>query len=295
MMTGGTKPALARRLERAARSAARSALDSVGPAIRRLGTLSYGRPIVLEDRYGIRFVLYPWDGARRWQKRSRRFYRDEFAALQRLIGEGYLVVDVGANIGLHSTLFSRWVGPQGRVIAFEPVPETVWRLRETLALNACRNVAVVESALLAEPGTARMNTFERQYADWNSFGLPRFGGIEPVGSIDVRVDTLDAFAGREGIEHIDFLKLDIEGSELDALRGAKGLLADGRISVLSFEISQVPLAGTASSSRAIFDLLASFGYAAYRFDAGPPSRFSGPVTDSQSYYENYYASRTELT
>ena len=281
-------------LKGTAKSAARVALDAISPVRRRLGTLSYGKPIVLEDHYGIRFVLYPWEAGRRRRKLSRRFYRDEFSALRRLVGEGDVVLDVGANIGLHATLFSRWVGAQGRVVAFEPVPETVQRLRETLALNGCANVEVIESALLAEPGVARINIFERQYADWNSFGSPRFGRVGPIRSQEVRVETLDEFTDREQLEHIDLLKLDVEGFEASAIRGAQRLLADGRISAVSFEISKVPLAGNASTAREIFDLLASFGYSAYRFDANK-SRFEGPVEDSDSYYENYYASRTELT
>lgn len=286
--------AVGRGMERVARSTARRALDAARPAVRSFGTLSYGRPIVLEDHYGIRFVLYPWEADRRAQKLSRRFYRDEFAALRRLVFEGDVVFDVGANIGLHSTLFSRWVGEQGKVIAFEPVPETIQRLRETLCLNECTNVEVVEAGISTEVGSAQINVFEPQYADWNSFGSPRFGRIEPVGTRNVRVDTLDAFSEREGITHIDFLKLDVEGHEASAIRGGEGLLAGGRISALSFEISQVPLEGSEATSREIFDRLASFGYAAYRFNA-KEDRFEGPIQDSDTYYENFYASRTDLT
>src|SRR5204863_14161 len=104
-------------------------------------------PVILEDVYGIRFVLYPWDHVLLEKHLSRRNYVSEFEAMKKIIKKGDTVFDVGANIGLHSVLFRRWVAASGRVFSFEPVPETEALLLETLALNRCLDVTVVRQAL----------------------------------------------------------------------------------------------------------------------------------------------------
>jgi FkbM family methyltransferase len=255
--------------------------------------LSCDKPVVLEDAYGVRFILEPSDSDLEDARISGEFYRDEFEALRRLINTGDTVFDVGANVGLHTVMFSRWVGERGRVFAFEPVPDTAWTLRETLALNRCANVEVFELAILDAPGTGTMNTFDQRYAAWNSFGKPKFDEVEPSGSITVAVQTLDGFCKDEQIEHIDFLKIDVEGFEKSAIQGAATLLEAGKIDALSFEISQIPLEGSGVKPKEIFGALEAHGYAAYRYD--PETRgFVGPVADSDAFYENYYASRMDL-
>jgi FkbM family methyltransferase len=278
------------RARRAAQSGLRPAVEG---ARRQTGKLAWAKPVVLEDAFGVRFVLEPWDAGLKRQRVERAFYRDEFAALQRLVRRGATVFDVGAHVGLHAALFSRWVGPDGRVLAFEPVPDTAWRLRETLALNRCANVEVHELALLDRDGEEAMHVFDPAHADWNSFGHPDYDGTAAAEEIAVHLDTLDEFCARREIERIDFLTVDVEGYEQATLAGARRLLETGAIGALSFEISQVPLAGSGGSARAVFELLAGCGYAAYEF-AGPSARFVGPVADSDAYYANYYASRRDL-
>lgn len=271
--------------------------DRLRPAVERMRSfvakLSYGKPVVLEDAYGIRFILEPWDAGLKRRRIARDFYREEFSALRSLVSEGDTIFDVGAHVGLHATLFSRWVGEDGRILAFEPVPDTVWRLRETLALNRCGNVQVFQLALLDHVGSAMINVFDPKHADWNSFGLPRYGGVVPTQSVEVPVDTLDAFCERMRIDRIDFLKIDVEGFEKSTLLGAIGMLERGRVGALSFEISQVPLAGSAVEPREVFALLSDFGYISYEYSLERKG-FVGPISDSAAYYTNYYASRRDL-
>jgi hypothetical protein len=138
-----------------------------------------------------------------------------------------------------------------------------------------------------------MNVFDAEHADWNSFGRPDYEGTAPLGEVPVKVDTLDAFCARELVELIDLLKLDVEGLEEATLTGAKRLLDAGAVGAVSFEISHVPLAGSGRDARAVFDLLADAGYRSYEF-AGERDGFVGPVYDSDAYYANYYASRSDL-
>jgi FkbM family methyltransferase len=275
---------------RALREIARGPRAKVQEQVNRL---SYAKPIVLEDAYGVRFILEPWDTAAKHDRVSGEFYRDEFRALEKLINEGDTVFDLGANIGLHTALFSRWVGDAGRVLAFEPVPETAWQLRETLALNRCANVEVFELAILDRSGFAEMNTFSQRYAAWNSFGKPAFGDVRPSGVTTVPIRDLDTFCNDEHIDRISFLKIDVEGFEKSVILGAKELLGANRIDSLSFEISRIPLEGSGVKPKEIFEALGAYGYGSYRFDP-KTNRFVGPVENSDAFYENFYASRRDL-
>lgn len=252
-------------------------------------------PVILEDYYGIRFILYPHDDHVSLDKLiTRRNYRDEFAALANLVKRGNTIFDVGANIGLHATLFSRWAGPMGRVFAFEPVPETYWLLQETLSLNRCANVIAVHEALGNLQGNATMNLFPQQHSVWNTFGFPNFNGLTPTHSVNVMTDTLDHFCMTRHIEHIDFMKVDVEGFEKQVFDGAREMLKHNKIKALSFEVSQIPLQGMNACAKDLFDLLHAYEYSIYLYNPSVVS-FEGPVRWSDEFYENYYASIYDLT
>jgi FkbM family methyltransferase len=249
---------------------------------------------VVEDVFGVRFVVEPWEHAVKEKLVSRSSSIAEFAALSRLLQVGGVAFDVGAFDGLHSVMFGRWVGSAGRVFAFEPVSHSFWRMKTTLALNRCANVSPFEMALLDTPGVRQMNVFDPEFADLNTFGAPTYPGeAAPVGTVEVRVGTVDEFCNDRGIPRIDLLKLDVEGFERAAVAGADEMLRHGKIGAVSFEISQIPLEGSGVRSRDVFDALADHGYLTYRFDPGREA-FEGPLEDSDAFYENLYASRTDL-
>ncbi len=264
-------------------------------ARRRLGRhfAANGEPVVLTDSYGIRFVLHPWEIEEVDELLSKSFYKSDFRAIEKLLGPGDTAVDVGANVGTHSIMMARRVAAAGRVIAFEPTPTTAGLMRENLVLNKIENVELVEAAISDAPGSVAMNLFDQRYSAWNSRGAPVMDGIAPVETIEVRSETLDAAMQARGVERINFLKIDVEGFELEALQGVAGLLGDGAIDCLSFEISKVPLEASGHEASAVFELLASFGYRSYKLDE-TSDRFVGPFNDTDDFYTNFYASRQSL-
>jgi FkbM family methyltransferase len=142
-------------------------------------------------------------------------------ALAELIEPGQTVYDVGANIGFFTILCSRLVGPQGKVYAFEPIPENVVTLRHNIALNRLTNVVVVERALSASTGTAEMFV-----SPWSAFHSLNVDGASKRenhgpdgGEITVETITLDEFVLQQGISVPDLVKLDVEGAELLVLEG----------------------------------------------------------------------------
>jgi FkbM family methyltransferase len=142
------------------------------------------------------------------------------AVIQTCVSPGATVVDVGANIGFYTLLLSQLVTNSGRVLAFEPMPVGLERLRTNLRLNAVRNVDVREQAVAATNGTARFFLGPPEHTSISS--LHR---IEDAEAINVDCTTLDAALG--GYPRVDFLKVDVEGAEADVLNGAIETLKRG--------------------------------------------------------------------
>ncbi|MGD0544562.1 MAG: FkbM family methyltransferase [Candidatus Acidiferrales bacterium] len=122
---------------------------------------------------------------------------------------GSVFYDVGANVGIYSLLCSLLVG-NGKVYAFEPVPRNLAYLRKHLKLNHARNVEILPFAISDKIGQAQ---FEIEAS-----GL--MGRLTGEGSLTVATATLDSLVENGGMAPPDFIKMDIEGAELSALRGA---------------------------------------------------------------------------
>jgi len=122
---------------------------------------------------------------------------------------GTVFYDVGANVGFYSLLASILVGP-GEVFAFEPVPKNVAYLKKHLELNRVKNVKVFEVAVSDNAGTMRFQTEPTGFkGHLSSEGIP------------VSVTTLDTLVVDKEILPPKYIKMDIEGAELLALRGAE--------------------------------------------------------------------------
>jgi FkbM family methyltransferase len=137
-------------------------------------------------------------------------------AIDHLISPGDVCLDIGANIGAITLQLAKAAGPSGRVIAFEPGPPFFSRLKANLALNPeiASRVELHNLGLSDRPGSLH----------WVED--PEFPGnailVEGRG-LKVGVVTLDDFLGPR-LDRLDFLKIDVEGMELEVLRGAVRLL-----------------------------------------------------------------------
>jgi FkbM family methyltransferase len=133
---------------------------------------------------------------------------------------GDTIWDIGANAGYHTLLASRIVGPRGKVVAFEPAPETAAITRDQLALNQVRNCEVIEAAIGDVDGTVIFHRMPNLLLS----GIGVTG--EGAESIEVEAITLDTLLDRLGWP--DVIKMDIEGAERIALPRAERLLSGPR-------------------------------------------------------------------
>ena len=136
---------------------------------------------------------------------------------QRLISSmvkpGTVFYDVGANVGFYSLLAAGLVGPQGRVFAFEPLPRNVMYLRRHLTLNRVFNVEILELAVGERTGSASFTP--------DPSGC--MGRLSDTGCLPVTVASLDDLLEQGRLAPPHSIKMDIEGAELLALRGAQSL------------------------------------------------------------------------
>ena len=136
--------------------------------------------------------------------------------LRSVIRPGMTCLNVGANVGIFAIQMANWCGPDGRVIAFEPNPDTAALLRRHIEMNGLSSrVRVVQAATAGESG---MMDFYASGTD----GMSRLGSPNPLltetSVVQVEVTTLDEYCEREDVSP-DVVLMDVEGFEVHALRG----------------------------------------------------------------------------
>lgn len=152
-----------------------------------------------------------------------------------LIESGFVVLDIGANVGSHTLQFARLVGPTGRVFAFEPTDFAFAKLKRNVGLNPqlAPSVIASQTLLVAEAAAAAP---EALYASWplmaDPDGLHRehLGKAMPIAG--AAVITADEFCRRNGLTRIDFVKLDVDGNEFEVLKGFVAALEKFRPRIL---------------------------------------------------------------
>lgn len=214
------------------------------------------RPILFQDRYGLRYRLLPTDDLELYFRHRGWFEVAEQAFCRGYLQPGMTAFDVGAYIGVYTGLMARLVGPEGRVHAFEPSPLAYQRLLDTVRLNGLTNVVANRQAVFSQSGVVPLFCYR---APWESLSslvhqeLPRGDELLPPVAVEpVPAISLDEYCERNAIARIDLLKLDVEGAELEVLRGSRGLLHRGAIRWLLFEVGE--------SLNGVLDLLSRHGF-----------------------------------
>jgi FkbM family methyltransferase len=191
-------------------------------------------------------------------------WEDATTALwKHLLAPGMTVVDVGANKGFFSLLAARRVFPGGRVISYEPMPGNAQDIEATASVNRHPHWTVRYAALSGERGTAMLHT--PVGADGSGWGsLERVGA--DVHSVEVELVRLDDDLTALGASQVHLLKMDIQGHELDALRGARSSLERGAIHSLLVEVHRHILGE--DRVRDVWQVMGEVGYRGRLLDEG---------------------------
>ena len=217
---------------------------------------------------------------------NRDYAQDEQSHFQSIIKPGYTCVDLGANIGFFSVLFAHWTGPNGKVFAFEPSPENLVLLRKNLKINGISNVEIVDKAVSDEEGVIKLHLCKDNFGDNRIYASEEEKDRKTV---DIQAIKLDDFFASKS-KPIDFIKMDIQGAELRALKGMKHLLENKQIQRISMEFWPCGLVKSGSDPVELLDLLLSYGFTLYDLYNG-----SLIETSASSLIERYPASDNIFT
>ena len=145
-----------------------------------------------------------------YEKNETNFVKDS-------VNKGDLVIDIGANIGYYTLMFAKLVGDTGKIYAFEPDPKNFSILEKNIQVNGYNNIILEKKAVSNKLGKSTL------YMNENSAGSSMHKPNNVVNQIYVDLITLDSYFEVNAITP-DFIKIDIEGYELNALKGMESIL-----------------------------------------------------------------------
>jgi FkbM family methyltransferase len=201
------------------------------------------------------------------------------AVMRRLVRPGMTCIDLGANAGYFTLFLAKLVGQGGTVHAFEPTRATYSLLRYNLTLNRVVNVVAEELAVGDHCGEILFHEGPPGYDVYNTTGelvFTRGATAAQFVTRNVVITTLDKYCQVRSIRKIDFLKLDIEGGEFAALRGAEQVIANSPH--LSMVIEVAPELAAASGYR-VGDMLAWLVVRGFKLYLIQGSGRLGAITD----------------
>lgn len=178
------------------------------PAVERAGKL------IIQTLHGVKLLIDPAKdkGVELALYQTGTYEKGTIQLLGDFLKQGSVFMDIGANIGLMSTIASKIVGEKGRVYAVEANPKTIEVLRHNCAINLCENIEILPIALASEKGSAIL------YENWNV----NRGGASLISQGDehgltVSKERLDDLFSPDSPVHL--VKIDVEGFELEVLKG----------------------------------------------------------------------------
>lgn len=193
--------------------------------------------------------------------------------LARNLQPGDHCLDVGAQFGYYTVLMGHAVGPAGRVAAVEANPALIRLLRDSLAVNGLNWCELVAAAVTDEAGQTRSLMVRESYAGGATLMGSMDGADRSLRSVDVPTVTLDQVVA--AWPRLDWIKLDVEGAEQLAWRGASGIL--GRFPRVQVLMEFNP--GAYESASRFLDEIREMGFSIRTIDFTGDSQ---PVTDWQS-------------
>lgn len=201
---------------------------------------------------------------------SGRFREPELDLVAALVATGDVAVDVGANHGMWTLALSPAVGEAGRVYSFEPVPFTFGVLSAVVRRGRLANVTLLNKGCSDRVATMEMTVPLQSSGssdDLQAHLAQRGGEDDGDGgeSVEISCEMTTLDSALAGVEGVSLLKLDIEGAELLALRGAAGLIARERPAIVC-EVDAEFLAGFGQEPRDVVEFLGQWGYEAHRYD-----------------------------
>ena len=211
-------------------------------------------------RHGINYSLDIND----YQNWLLYFYSDNDSSfgVLKYTGEEKLIFDIGGNIGQTALMIAKHTGDKTVIYSFEPYPATHARFKKNLELNAgiAPKIKLQQTALGAAPGKQKM--YEDCSTNSGANRMVPGEAIIQTGTTEVPVSTVDIFVAENNLPEIDFIKIDVEGFEMEVLKGSRATLINHKPS-LFIEVDNTNLKNQGSSVVELCEYLVRLGYTIY--------------------------------
>lgn len=188
------------------------------------------------------------------------YERSTTRLLMRELRPGMVFLDIGAHIGYYTCLAAKLVGPRGRVVAFEPHSRNVALLRNNVTVNGYDQVTVVNKAVWDRE--ERKLLYENEA--WGSHSLYQYASAFTGAALEVETVSLDHFTSSQGLDRVDVVKIDAEGSEVPVLRGMRNLLSKSSSAKIIIEYYPEAQEASGISWEAFLRYLRSSGFSSIR-------------------------------
>jgi FkbM family methyltransferase len=201
--------------------------------LRQLALKRYAVPVLCQLPTGQQFFADPSDLVQCTIGTTGGWEQLIFEAIRPFVGPNETVLDIGAHVGYAALRFAEWVGPGGRVVCFEPVPNNVTQLLRNLDANAYQGRTVVIPSAVAEKRGLR-SFYDNHGSNSGMGSLGARDGRSP--SRQVRTVAIDDWLAETDVSEIALTKIDVEGAEALVVRGMAKSLAEGRHRAVLIEL-----------------------------------------------------------
>lgn len=193
----------------------------------------------------------------------------ETSLFEKHLKKGMTVLDLGGNIGFYTILARSIVGPEGRVFSFEPFPNNANLIRASIKENSFTNVTVVEAAVSDRIGKATLHLSPDACSEHSLLDLDFQYNLEPQqNEIEVQTLTVDDYLEKNvGNFKVDFIKMDIEGSESRAIKGMQKVLNENKHLTLITEFWPNGFKEDDKEPRDFLEMLDKLNFKIYNIDS----------------------------
>ncbi len=209
-----------------------------------------------------------------WDIRSGSWHEPELDLIKYVVKPGDTAIDIGANFGIYSYHLARAVAPNGKVYAFEPIPTTTEGFRTIARLLRFKNVELYEKGCgdkhetinfrvpIQDNGAEIPGIVHNAKRDDARTGREQHARFEKFKEVPCEIVLIDDFL--PGLDHVSFIKCDVEGADFFALRGARKTIERNRPLVIS-EINPWFLDGFGIKLEEFVGFFTKMGYGLYRY------------------------------
>lgn len=223
-----------------------------------------GKPVITRLGNNLKVRVYPQDVIGKNIYIDGVFEPYSWNFVSKFLKPDMIVFDLGANLGQYTLLAAKSVGETGYVHSFEPSSRMFSELEFNVSLNNLSDICTLNKVAVSNVSDmAKLSKYKPGAEVYASLGSHTRREGTMIGHEEVKTIRLDDYIENAGIDHVDFMKIDIEGAELLALRGAENLLSQSDAPAILLELADINTDGFGYKSAEIWDYLENLGYRMY--------------------------------